>query len=61
MFEFEIMLTGYSIVIVSASVAIGKICFNKKLNELQQSIQELHSESNRLKLEVSSLIQMNTK
>lgn len=55
MYEFEIMLTGYSLAVVTASVVISKICINKKINALKQLIHQLYSESNRLKCEVERL------
>lgn len=43
MFEFEIMLAGYSVVLVATSAIISRLCCKKQISKLQTNITELNN------------------
>ncbi len=55
MFEFEIMLTGYTLIVATTTVVISKFVSKKQLKKITKELSELKTESQRLNLEINKL------
>lgn len=55
MFEFEIMLTGYTLMVATTTVVISKFVSRKQLKKINKELSELKTESQRLDFEINKL------
>lgn len=55
MFEFEIMLTGYTVIVASTSAVISKYISKKQLTKINKELSELKADSQKMHLEIKKL------
>lgn len=55
MFEFEIMLTGYTLIVVTTTLIISKFVTKKQLTKINKELSELKNESQKMNLEIKKL------
>ena len=54
MFEFEIILAGYTIMVASTSVIISKFVSKKQMNRINKELTELKEAYQRMSLEIKA-------
>ncbi len=55
MFEFEIMLTGYTLIVASIPAIISKYISKKQLTKINKELSELKADSHKMHLEIKKL------
>ena len=55
MFEFEIMLTGYTLIVATITVVVSKFVSKKPLKKINKELSELKIDSQRMNLEIKKL------
>lgn len=55
MFEFEMMLTGYTLIVVTTTVVITKFFSRRHLKTINKELSELKTESEKMNLEINKL------
>ena len=58
MFEFEIMLTGYTLIVATTTLIIVKFVTNKQLAKINQELSDLKNDSQKTSLEIKELYRL---
>lgn len=58
MFEFEIMLTGYTLIVATTTLIIARFVTKQQLEKINKELSDLKNESQKMSIEIKELYRL---